>query len=105
KANYDEFLPSLDTSLQVRPDVLLRASYSKTIARSDLNSMIGTTSVTGGPKPGSRTATAGNPALLPYESNNFDLAAEWSYQNDSYVSANWFTKHVTNFLTQTTTQG
>lgn len=104
-AAYDEFLPSLDTSLQVLPDVLLRASYSKTISRSDLNQMIGTTSVTNAPKPGSRTATAGNPGLLPYESNNFDLAAEWYYAQGSYVAANWFTKHVTNFLTQTTTQG
>jgi TonB-dependent receptor len=104
-SSYSEFLPSLDTSLQVLPDVLLRASYSKTIARSDLTKMIGTTSVTNAPKPGSRTATAGNPALLPYESNNFDLAAEWYYSRDSYVAANWFTKHVTNFLTDTTTQG
>lgn len=104
-ASYSEFLPSLDTSLQVRPDVLLRASYSKTIARSDLNSMIGTTSVTSTPKPASRTATAGNPGLLPYESNNFDLAAEWYYARDSYLAVNWFTKQVTNFLTQTTTQG
>jgi TonB-dependent receptor len=104
-AAYDEFLPSLDASLQVRPDVLLRASYSKTIARSDLLSMIGTTSVTNAPKPASRTATAGNPALLPYESNNFDLSAEWYYAKDSYLAVNWFTKHVTNFLTQTTTQG
>jgi TonB-dependent receptor len=84
---------------------VLRASYSKTIARSDLNSMIGTTSVTSTPKPGSRTATAGNPGLLPYESNNFDLSAEWYYAKDSYLAVNWFTKHVTNFLTQTTTQG
>lgn len=105
RSSYDEFLPSLDTSLQVLPDVLLRASYSKTISRSDLNSMIGTTSVTPFPKPGSRTATAGNPGLLPYESNNFDFAAEWYYAKGSYVSANWFVKHVTNFLTQTTTQG
>jgi TonB-dependent receptor len=104
RSSYHEFLPSLDTSLQVLPDVLLRASYSKTIARSDLTSMVGTTSVTNAPKPGSRTATAGNPGLLPYESNNFDLAAEWYYAEGSYVSANWFTKHVTNFLTQTTTQ-
>jgi len=103
-SSYDEFLPSLDTSLQVLPDVLLRASYSKTITRSDLISMIGTTSVTNAPKPGSRTATAGNPGLLPYESNNFDFAAEWYYARDSYVAVNWFTKHVTNFLTQTTTQ-
>ncbi len=105
RAAYDEFLPSLDTSLQVLPDVLLRASYSKTISRSDLLSMIGTTSVTNSPKPGARTANAGNPGLLPYESNNFDLAAEWYYAKDSYLSVNWFTKHVTNFLTQTTTQG
>ena len=104
-AAYDEFLPSLDTSLQVLPDVLLRGSYSKTISRSDLNKMIGTTSVTSTPKPGSRTATAGNPGLLPYESDNFDLAAEWYYQKGSYVAVNWFTKKVKNFLTQTTTTG
>src|SRR5258708_33390972 len=66
--------------------------------------MIGTTSVANSPKPGSRTATAGNPGLLPYESNNFGLAAEWYYAQGSYVSANWFTKHLTNFLTQTTTK-
>lgn len=105
RSAYHEFLPSIDTNLQVLPDVLLRASYSKTISRSDLLSMIGTTSVTSSPKPGSRTATAGNPGLLPYESNNFDVAAEWYYAKDSYVSVNWFMKHVTNFLTQTTTQG
>jgi TonB-dependent receptor len=102
---YSEFLPSLDTSLQVRPDVLLRGSYSRTIARSDLLSMIGTTSVAALPKPGARTATEGNPGLLPYESDNFDLAAEWYYAKDSYLSVNWFTKRVNNFLTQTTTQG
>jgi TonB-dependent receptor len=105
RSSYAEFLPNLDLSLQVLPDVLLRGSYSKTIARSDLTQMIGTTSVTNAPKPGSRTATAGNPGLLPYESNNIDLGAEWYYAKGSYVSANWFTKHVTNFLTAVTTQG
>ena len=103
KSSYGEFLPNLDLSLQVLPDVVLRASYSKTIARSDLTQMIGTTSVTITPKPGSRTATAGNPGLLPYESNNIDLRREWYYAKGSYLAANWFTKHVTNFLTSTTT--
>ena len=104
-SSYGEFLPNLDLSLQVLPDVIVRTSYSKTIARSDLLSMVGTTSVTITPKPGSRTATAGNPGLLPYESNNLDLAAEWYYAKDSYLAGNWFVKRVTNFLTQTTTQG
>jgi len=104
-SSYGEFLPNLDLSLQVRPDVIVRASYSKTIARSNLTQMIGTTGVTNSPKPGSRTANAGNPGLLPYESNNLDLAAEWYYAKDSYFAANWFVKRVTNFLTDTTTQG
>jgi TonB-dependent receptor len=104
-SSYGEFLPSLDMSLQLRRDTVLRASYSKTIARSDLTSMVGTQVVSSTPKPGARTVTAGNPALLPYESNNFDLSVEWYYTNDSYLAANWFSKQVTNFLTQTTTKG
>jgi TonB-dependent receptor len=105
RSSYAEFLPNLDLSLEVEPGVVLRGSYSKTIARSDLTQMIGTTSVTPTPKPGSRTATEGNPGLLPYESNNIDFAAEWYYAKGSYVSVDWFTKHVTNFLTSTTTTG
>ncbi len=103
--SYNEFLPSLDTSLQITDKLLARASYSKTITRSDLMSMVGTTSVSGTPKPGARTATAGNPGLLPYESNNIDLSAEYYYTRDSYVSVNYFSKQVDNFLTQTTIQG
>jgi TonB-dependent receptor len=103
KASYHEFLPSLDTSLEVVQNVLLRGSYSTTIARSDLTQMVGTTGVTLTPKPGSRTATEGNPGLLPYKSNNIDLGVEWYYAQGSFVSANWFHKHVTNFLTESTT--
>jgi TonB-dependent receptor len=101
----NQFLPSIDASLEVVKNVLLKASYSKTITRSDLVSMVGTESVSSTPKPGARTVTAGNPGLLPYESQNFDAAVEWYYKKDSYISINYFEKHVTNFLTHTTTQG
>ena len=103
-SRYSKFLPSLDTSLQVRPDVIVRASYSKTITRSDLSSMVGIQTVSDRPKPGARTAQSGNPALRPYESNNFDFSAEWYYAKDSYLAVNWFKKDVTDFLTTTTTQ-
>jgi TonB-dependent receptor len=101
----NQFLPSIDTSLEVFKNVLLKASYSKTITRPDLTSMVGTEAVSSTPKPGARTVVAGNPALLPYESQNFDAGVEWYYKRDSYLSINYFEKHVTNFLTQTTTQG
>jgi TonB-dependent receptor len=65
--------------------------------------MVGTTSVGLTPKVGSRPASAGNPGLLPYESYNYDATAEWYYNVDSYVSMNYFSKDVVNFLTTTTT--
>lgn len=104
-AKYNEFLPNIDLSYDVSHSIKLRASYSKTITRSDLTQLIGTTAVSTTPKPGARTATEGNPALKPYSSQNFDASAEWYYKRDSYVAVNGFYKRVSNFLTETTTPG
>ncbi len=101
--NY-EFLPNVDASLEVLPGFLVRTSFSKTETRPDLTQMVGTTSVGLTPKVGSRPASAGNPGLLPYESYNYDATAEWYYSADSYVSANYFSKDVVNFLTTTSVQ-
>ena len=43
-------------------------------------------------------ANSGNPALLPLESENFDISVEWYYGEDSYVSVGWFDKTVQNFV-------
>ena len=104
-SSYNEFLPNVDLNLDVTSNFKLRASYSKTITRSDLTQLIGTTSVSTTPKPGARTATEGNPGLLPYSSQNFDFSSEWYYKRDSYISFNAFFKRVSNFLTETTTPG
>ncbi|QUD89801.1 TonB-dependent receptor [Phenylobacterium montanum] len=104
RKSYDEFLPSLDMSLGVRPNLILRASFSKTITRSDLTALVGTETFNNSPKPGARSISAGNPALLPYESYNTDLSAEWYYGKNSYVSVNYFSKYVNNFLITKTSQ-
>ncbi|ACE85721.1 TonB-dependent receptor [Cellvibrio japonicus] len=96
--SYDVWLPSLDLSLEVTEDVVARLSYSKSITRPTLNKMIGTTSVTSRPKPGERTGTAGNPDLKPFMADNFDLSAEWYYDDASYVSAGFFLKQVDDFI-------
>lgn len=103
KKQYNEFLPSLDTSLALRDNLILRASYSKTITRSDLTDMVGTQAFSSDPKVGARTINAGNPGLLPYESNNVDLTAEWYPDKDTYFTVNYFSKWVDNFLTTSTT--
>jgi TonB-dependent receptor len=104
KAHNYEFLPNIDISYEALENVLVRTSFSKTNTRSNLPQMVGTTSVGQAPKPLSRPATAGNPGLLPYESYNFDATVEWYYGVDSYVSMNYFSKDVVNFLTNTTTK-
>ncbi|HEY0282431.1 MAG TPA: TonB-dependent receptor, partial [Rhizomicrobium sp.] len=95
--NY-EFLPNIDASYEVVDNLLIRSAYSKTITRSNLPSMVGTTSVGITPKPLASPANAGNPGLLPYESHNWDTTVEWYYGLDSYVSANYFSKDVVNFI-------
>lgn len=101
--SYDDFLPSMDASLQVTKRLVARASYSKTITRSDLTALVSTEVVNANPHIGDRTISSGNPGLLPYTSENVDLALEYYLDKNSYFSANFFTKQVTNFLTQTTT--
>ncbi len=98
KGDYDIWLPSLDVGLDITDDVKGRLSYSKSITRPSLGSMIGTFDVTSRPKPGERTGTAGNPDLTPYSANNFDLSAEWYYDDSSYVSAGFFVKQVDDFI-------
>ena len=95
---YDVWLPNLDAQLEVTSDVVARLSYSQSITRPTLGSMIGTMQVTSRPKPGERTGTAGNPDLSPFISNNFDLSAEWYYADASYASVGVFVKQVSNFI-------
>jgi TonB-dependent receptor len=52
---------------------------------------------------GALTASGGAPKLKPYLSDNFDASAEWYYQRNSYISVDFFLKHVTNFIVGGTT--
>lgn len=98
EGDYSLWLPNLDISVDVRDDMITRLSYSKSVTRPTLVSMRGTTSLTDRPQPGQRTGDAGNPALLPFESDNFDLSFEWYYSEGSYASIGYYRKQVDNFI-------
>lgn len=95
-ASYDHTLPSINFNLEVTDDVILRAAYSQTIGRPQYTSMIGGTNLNSGARVGGGIGSTGNAALLPLESENYDLSAEWYYNEGSYVSLGYFTKDVTN---------
>ncbi len=107
--HYDNVLPSIDFSVDLKKNLIFRASASRTIARTQYGNLFSNTSVGIPPRPtaigGIPTASEGNTGLLPLTSNNFDVSLEWYYAKDSYVSVGFFDKRVDNFVGTGTTNG
>ncbi|MBV8037164.1 TonB-dependent receptor [Roseateles sp.] len=92
---YSNFLPSGSLAYNIRPDLLARASMSKTITRADPTSLRAlTASFT---DPSAQNGTLTNPDLKPYQSKNTDLGIEWYTGREGYVALAWFKKNITGF--------
>ncbi|MEI6459676.1 MAG: TonB-dependent receptor [Pseudomonadota bacterium] len=98
------WLPSLDVDMALSSAVKARFSYSRSIARPPIGALSPTRDFSAKPNNNARSITVGNPNLLPYVSDNFDLSLEWYYAPGSYVSVGYYTKRVNNFLVGSTTQ-
>jgi TonB-dependent receptor len=99
------WLPSLNLNMEVAENMIARFGYSRTLARPDIGALSPIISFVANPKIDNRLATAGNPDLVPYLSDNLDLSFEWYYGEGSYASVTHFRKRVDNFLVTTTTPG
>ncbi len=100
KGDYDVTLPNVDFDIEPWEDIVLRVSFSETITRPSYND------IKGGLQPNSTQffpntrpqASAGNPGLIPIQSENLDLSFEWYYGDGSYLSVGYFEKDVDNFI-------
>jgi iron complex outermembrane receptor protein len=104
---YSEWLPSLNVNYDFGNGHLLRASASKTMSRPRMDDMrpnsvvsfffninnVTSTDPANGPWSGS----AGNPTLRPLEANQFDLAWDWYFADDGFVSVAYFYKDLVNW--------
>lgn len=98
--DYDEFLPSVTAKLNVTDQVVVRASYSKSLTRpnlTDLNPGINTAPEL---RLSSLTGSAGNPDLDPFLSDNIDMSVEYYFADTSVISAGVFRKDVSAFIAQ-----
>ncbi|MGI2172615.1 TonB-dependent receptor [Shewanella ulleungensis] len=96
--DYDYVLPSFNFNIEVVEDVMLRAAYSETIGRPDYTAIQGGTVLATLANRTNGDGSAGNPTLLPLESENIDFSAEWYYAPSSYVSVGYFRKDTQNFI-------
>lgn len=96
--DYDVVLPSFDFKIDATEDVVARFSYSETITRPNYGDIQGGQTINSLLRIDGGTGNRGNPALLPFESQNLDLSLEYYYGEDSYVAAGYFRKAVENFI-------
>lgn len=95
--NYGYFLPALDLNLMVTPDFKVRFDVSRTESAPANQDLIPNTTYNG--RVNALGATGNNPLLMPYESTNLLLGAEWYYAPNDYLSGETFYKAVKNFPT------
>ncbi|MBB1087784.1 TonB-dependent receptor [Lysobacter sp. SG-8] len=93
---YSDTLPSLNLVGELTPDVLLRFSAAKVMARPNLGFLNpgATVSVSGG----ARTVTTGNPKLDPFRATTFDLGLEWYFSTDALLGVAVFYKDIDSFI-------
>jgi TonB-dependent receptor len=95
---YRDLLPSLNMVFELSPDLLLRFSAAKVMARADLGSLTPSVSVTAT----THTASVNNPLLDPIRAKTADLALEWYFSEGSLLSAAVFYKDIETYIQRIT---
>lgn len=92
--SYNDWLPSLNLSLALKENLLLRLGLAKVMARPDQDdlALAGTYNLT------EETARVGNPFLDPFEADTFDLSLEWYLNDAGMLQGGFFYKDISSFI-------
>lgn len=91
---YSELLPSLNLAVELDEDLILRLAASEVVTRPTLSNLGPSISINAT----QQTATAGNPGLQPFVSEQYDLGLEWYFAEASALHGAVFYKNVGNFV-------
>ena len=100
--NFDHFLPSFNVRYDNGSGIVVRGAVSKGISRPDLNlfNAGGVMGFSGRVNDGPLLSIAtGNRNLLPTESWNYDISAEWYFSGVGQLSAAFFVKDIKGIVT------
>jgi TonB-dependent receptor len=90
-------LPNLNIKLGIADDMVLRFASYDTITRPTMDQMSPATTFNE-PRRQNLTASGGNPALKPFQAENWDISYEWYYNDASMFSFALFNKEVEDFI-------
>lgn len=93
---YDDVLPSVNLVFEPIEDVLIRASYSKVMARPGLGSL--TPNVNISVSGSARGISSGNPALEPTKADAYDLGIELYITPETMLGAAVFYKDIESYV-------
>lgn len=110
KSNYTNLLPSINLRFELEEDLFLRVAANETMTRPVFNSLAPAFAVNanGSLNGGDNfavAASAGNPALKPVVSKNYDLGVEWYFADTSAVYIGAFHKEINGFVATNFVEG
>lgn len=94
RSNYVQVLPSANFAYDLFDNLKLRFAVSKSMTRPDANLVLPGVTFS---DPSAQIASAGNPALEPYTSDNIDLGGEFYTGGAGYVGISFFRKNIKGF--------
>lgn len=94
--DYDNLLPSINLVAEPRPDLVLRLAAAKVMARPDLRGLRPGVSIS---TVGLRTISRGAPFQRPSRADTLDVAVEWYFARQAYLSTAMFHKTLNSGLT------
>ncbi|MSU49733.1 MAG: TonB-dependent receptor [Opitutus sp.] len=98
ESSYRDLFPSVHLSYDVRPNLVVRASYSTGFARPGLSNLYPVTTVAYDASGNDGRVTQNDPGLKPQQSKNYDVSAEWYYEPAGLLSVGFFRKDITDFI-------
>lgn len=99
KSSYEGFLPSFNATLDVTDNLKLRVAASRSMTRPNPSQLVPGTTFS---DPAAQLASAGNPGLEPYFSDNIDIGGEFYTGGAGYVGVVAFRKDIDGFTATVT---
>jgi iron complex outermembrane receptor protein len=101
KADYDDFLPSINIAFDLSDELILRTSAAQVISRPNYQEVFAKRSQSGFADDiqGNERLNTGDVGLSPFKATQADFSLEWYYSDDGMASVTYFIKDIETFIT------